>query len=218
MPSYRIVAGAAPPDCCHQSNVVQVPTLDQLIQDLDLTSEPDSPEMADVPVGGHQPLFGSESVAPDKWLAQKERPVHRSMATLAVLGYTNKEIAERTGYSAVAVGLILRQPFAQDWMARELDRRGGNRIEQMLSREAAACVETLVELRDDPDVPAAVRRGSSTDILDRVFGKPVTRVETISANLGDLDAVRRERRMVEEELKQISNLPEVKHDHGKQTE
>lgn len=217
MPHVPPVAVAESQDYCHQSNVMQAPTLDQLMQDLDLTSEPDSQELADVPVGNHIPFHNTEKGTPEQWLAQKERPVHRSMATLAVLGYTNKEIAERTGYSPQAVSLILRQPFAQDWMARELDQRGGNRIEAMMKREAAACVETLIELRDDDEVPAAVRRGASTDILDRVFGKPVQRVETFNAGVADLEKIRRDREMVEQELKQLNQVPKV-HDNGKPSE
>jgi len=39
-----------------------------------------------------------------------EKPVHRTMAEMAIAGHTAREIAKFTGYSEVMVGQVLKQP------------------------------------------------------------------------------------------------------------
>lgn len=45
--------------------------------------------------------------------------------------------------------------------------------------ETASCLQKLVELRDDPDVPAAVQLAATNALLDRAWGRPETRVEAM---------------------------------------
>jgi hypothetical protein len=44
--------------------------------------------------------------------------------------------------------------------------------------EGPASLQTLVKLRDDPDIDANIRRQCANDILDRAYGKPVQQIET----------------------------------------
>lgn len=42
--------------------------------------------------------------------------------------------------------------------------------------ETRACLQKLVELRDDPEVPAAVQLAATNALLDRAWGRPETRI------------------------------------------
>ena len=46
--------------------------------------------------------------------------------------------------------------------------------------EGTASLQTLVELRDNPDIDPQIRRQCANDILDRAYGKPVQQMETDS--------------------------------------
>lgn len=101
-----------------------------------------------------------------------EKPVHRLMCYMSLGGKTNKEIADETGYTPVAVSQILRSPEAKLFMDQEARRIAGGQVENMFKAQLAQTFQTLVEIRDSGDASPATRVAACNSILDRAFGKP----------------------------------------------
>lgn len=101
-----------------------------------------------------------------------ERLEHRMLMYLKAEGHSNVEIAKITGFSAVAVSNILRQPWAQEEVLRIVKAQGDDAVQQVLKGAALDSVMKLIEIRDDPHVSKETCRKASNDLLDRVFGKP----------------------------------------------
>lgn len=100
-----------------------------------------------------------------------EKMEHRIMCFLKAQGFSNTEIAEKTGYGNVQVGQVLRQPWAAKRVIEEIQKAGRDEVEILLKGEARASVERLVMERDN--APKASDRISAADkLLDRLYGKP----------------------------------------------
>lgn len=116
---------------------------------------------------------------------KREQPQHRHIGLLKAQGLTNKEIAEETGYTPVAVSNILRQPWIQDLIYQEMRRAGRDAVRETLEVQALPSIQKLIELRDDVEVYAKnpdIARKAANDLLDRVYGKPnqpITRTEKV---------------------------------------
>lgn len=125
-----------------------------------------------------EPLHGG---AEPRVELKSETPHHRAMVYLYLQGMSQREIATRLGFTPVHVSTVLRQPWAREMMAKVLKEEGRSNLATMLSAAAEDSVITVLELRDNPKVPASVRLQAAVNLLDRVLGKPTQRVET--ANL-----------------------------------
>ena len=112
-----------------------------------------------------------------------EKPEHRLMVMMKIRGVSNNEIAEACGFTVPWVSQVLRQPWAQKFMAEEMTKAGGNAVEKLLEGAAVDSVSTLIELRDDETTPKAVRRQSAVDLLDRYMGKPMQKTENTNVNV-----------------------------------
>lgn len=108
----------------------------------------------------------------------REKPEHRLMIFLKAQGLSNKEIAVRMDYTEITVGEVLRQPWARIRLVAELKEAGRDEIQAVIKGEGLNSIFTLVDLRDDVQVPAATRRASADSILDRFLGKATQKVET----------------------------------------
>ena len=58
---------------------------------------------------------------------------------------------------------------------------GLDEVRALLKEAQVDSVRTLVALRDDPKVPASVRRSTCVDLLEQYSGKPTQRVVVDSA-------------------------------------
>lgn len=130
---------------------------------------------------------------------KKENHMHRNMLYLAAAGHTAVEIAAITGYTAVHVRTIMKQEWFQKQLTRMQDESGKNVVEELLQRESLTSVHTLIELRDNTSTPAAVRAAVSSGILDRVFGKPTQRTESINRNINSTVKMSKEEIELEKE-------------------
>jgi hypothetical protein len=87
-------------------------------------------------------------------------------------GYNNLEIAERTGYTAVSVSNILRQPWIVELIAEEQKKQGRTALEAVLNEEQAVeCFQTLIDLRKTAE-SQEVQRKAANDLLNRMYGMP----------------------------------------------
>ena len=122
-----------------------------------------------------------------------EKPEHRLLLLCKLQGASNREIAAQSGYTEPWISQLFRQPWAQRTMSEMMHEAGLDEVRALLKDAQADSVRTLVALRDDPKVPASVRRSTCVDLLEQYSGKPTQRVVVDSAkplssdDLADLD-------------------------------
>lgn len=108
---------------------------------------------------------------------KKEKPEHRLMIYLKVLGHSNREIAEKTDFSEAQVSQVLRQDWARKTLLDEYNKSGKDAVQMLLVGEAKNSIWKLVEQRDNPTKLGAVVISASNSLLDRLFGKPNQPIE-----------------------------------------
>lgn len=106
-----------------------------------------------------------------------EQPVHRLMCWLKARGVSNTEIAKRVKMSDAWVSQVCRQPWFRLRLIQEMKEAGLDAVREMIKGAALDSVETLIQLRDTPTTPAAVRKAASDSLLDRYLGKAVQPIE-----------------------------------------
>ena len=122
-----------------------------------------------------------------QYTLQAERPEHRVICFLSAQGYSITEIAERTGWTKVMIGYLVKQPFAKKLILEEIHKAGGDAVALTLQREALPSIEKLIEIRDSDKVQAETQRKAAVDLLDRIYGKcaqPIIHAQ--AANLDEL--------------------------------
>jgi hypothetical protein len=108
-----------------------------------------------------------------------EQPWHKNAAYMFASGaYSAKAVANSCDRSYVAVLGLLKQPWFQAIVAEIQKENGGADIMATFKAECMNSLVTLIEIRDDKESPASVRRQSAIDILHQTLGKPTQRVET----------------------------------------
>lgn len=108
-----------------------------------------------------------------------EKPEHRLLLYMKAQGASNKEIAEQSGYTQPWLSQLFRQPWAQQRLIEIMNQCGKDRVTTLIASAAEDSVLTLIELRDDPESPAAVRRSAAENLLDRYLGKPKQQVDVV---------------------------------------
>lgn len=142
-----------------------------------------------------------------KWVRMEEKAEHRMMAVLKASGRSITDIALLLDYTPVQVGRVLRQPDVRKMVFEEIARRGSaglDALHALFESQAVESVETVVTLRDDAKVPAAVRLAASNTILDRVLGKAVQRVETMKVTEKSPQALSDEIEAIEAKLAKVT--------------
>jgi hypothetical protein len=134
-----------------------------------------------------------------------ENPKQRAAAYHFAKGMGVKEVAQACEVTPQCVTQWLKNPWFQERVTELLHAAGFNEVEALLKGEGINSYLTLVELRDDPQTPKHVRSDIAKDILNRVLGKPVQRVET-DATVRSGDPVEEVRRLEEENALLASRL------------
>lgn len=106
-----------------------------------------------------------------------EKPEHRLLLWAKAQGASNREISQQSGYTEPWLSQLFRQPWAQTILVEMMTAAGMDVVQQTLKAAAPDSVFKLIELRDDPDTPAAVQAKVCDSLLDRYLGKPNQRVE-----------------------------------------
>lgn len=106
-----------------------------------------------------------------------EKPEHRLILFMKAEGYSNRECAIVGGYSDAWVSQVTRQPWFVKRLMEFIDEAGKNKVKQLLEATLVDSIFTLVEIRDDPKTPSAVKARVSDSLIDRVLGKPKQSVE-----------------------------------------
>lgn len=122
-------------------------------------------------------LFGRPDPKPRevrKW----EKPWHRNAAYMFATGKASmKMVAHACDVDYSSVKALFRNPWFQETLLEIQKENGAEDIMAQFKAECASSLATLIELRDDLEAPASVRRQSAVDILHQVLGKPTQRVE-----------------------------------------
>jgi predicted transcriptional regulator len=105
---------------------------------------------------------------------QRERYTHRIMLEKAAQGYTVKEIAEQTGFTAVAVNNILRQPYAQQTLVDEIQRIHGvdEEVVEIIKKNVVKAAKLYETVLNDPMADRKDRMEAAERFLNRRYGKP----------------------------------------------
>ena len=114
------------------------------------------------------------------WELDSEQPWHKMAAFAFALGATARDVARNLGKSEPAVQNLLRHKWFQENVTKIMSEYGARDVMAMFQAEQFNSLVTLVEMRDNPKVPAAARITCARDILDRALGKPTQRVETVA--------------------------------------
>jgi hypothetical protein len=115
---------------------------------------------------------------PPMWELNSEQAWHKVAAVIFASGKSAKEVARLLDRSEPAVQNLTRQKWFQAQVTEMIVELGGSRdIMKLVQGEQFNSLNTLVEMRDNPRVPAAVRTSCARDILDRGLGKPTQRIE-----------------------------------------
>jgi DNA-binding MarR family transcriptional regulator len=146
-----------------------------------------------VPQRAEGERVGPTSAPPDLFNArqpvyelQAERPEHRIICFLSAQGYSITEIAQKTGWTKVMVGYIVKQPWAKALILKEIHEKGGNAVALVLQREALPSIEKLIELRDSDESQKETQRKAANDLLDRIYGKAAQLIVHQQADLDEL--------------------------------
>lgn len=106
-----------------------------------------------------------------QYVLQQERPEHRVICYLSAEGNTITEIADKTGFSKVMIGYVLKQPWAQKLIAEVIKKHGGDAVEIALKGAALDAAMHLINTFKDDKAPHNVRAMCAKETLDRVYGR-----------------------------------------------
>lgn len=117
---------------------------------------------------------------------RQEKPVHRTMVNMAAAGYTNKEIAQFTGYSTATVHEAITQPHARERIINDIKKTVQDEMKDFLEAEVLPSLKMLKAVRDGEGVRNQDRLAASNALLDRFLGKPVQPINNDAKPVSDL--------------------------------
>lgn len=121
--------------------------------------------------GTEIPKLFNDEVQQPAYLLQKERPVHRLMATLIARGCTDTEIAAALGVTRHTVMAARKQPWMKELILNLVHSAGDDAMKR-LHDAATRAAEILIDSLEDESMNHETKRKTCNDILDRRFGKP----------------------------------------------
>lgn len=118
---------------------------------------------------------------------------------------TAAEVARAFDVTPPTVYNLMRQDWFQTRVTQLMAEHGGKDIMALFRAEGWNSLVTLVEIRDNEKVSAAVRSSNAKDILDRALGKPIQRIET-SGEVHSSDPVAEAQQLDEENKRRRASL------------
>lgn len=107
-----------------------------------------------------------------------EKPWHRMALFLFAARMSIRDVANVLDMSTAAVSDLLHTTWFQQSLTALIEKSGGSDVMELCKAEAINSLQTLIEIRDDGNAPKAVRRQCAMDIIERVHGKALQKVET----------------------------------------
>lgn len=120
---------------------------------------------------------------PTYWL-KAEKPEHRFICFLAAQGFTPIEIAREHGFTSAMVQYVIKQPWAQEFIASAMADAGGQGVEAVLktsAMNAALGMDDLLERAKEAKL-LEVERKVRKDMQDRWFGTAAQVVQHVQVD------------------------------------
>lgn len=116
---------------------------------------------------------------------QHEKTWHRVAIFMATNGKTYAEIARALNRSEMQVSCVLRQPWAQERMQREIATAGRDNLQELLNVYGPATMLEVIDLGRSAK-SEQVKLAAKREVLDRWLGKPN---QPMSVNEKPVDAL-----------------------------
>ncbi len=129
---------------------------------------------------------------------KNEQPWHRMAAYMLNAGRTNSEIALAASVDPTTVSHLRSQRWFQELCAT-IANTEGEEILGLIRSETAASIETIVEIRDNPDAGARARLSAAQVLLEHAHGKPIQKIVS-NISHSRYTSPKDEMRAIEEEL------------------
>jgi hypothetical protein len=108
---------------------------------------------------------------------QSEKPWHRIAIMLAAQGCTVSEIASKLERTVSWVSILLRQTWARERLTQEIMASGRDEIDTILKGAGTEALKRVIALSQTAE-SEQVQLAASREVLDRLLGKPVQKLET----------------------------------------
>lgn len=120
----------------------------------------------------------------------KEQPWHRyALHLMARAKMSATEVAKIVGCSPATVRNLTKQSWFREKYDQLVSNRADSLYQQLLEGEDVHSLLTMIELRDNPEAPAAVRAKCAFDIIDRMHGKAVQTVHSTNTIVNKKDDI-----------------------------
>lgn len=136
-----------------------------------------------------------------KW----EKPWHRVAVHMYAGGSTKTAIAEACDVGINHVSALAKNKWFQELVIELQKINGLDDIMDRFRSESNRALDSLIELRDAPLTPAAVKVNINFGLLHQVLGKPTQRVET-KTEPRSADPVAEVARLEEEQARLLGSL------------
>ncbi len=137
----------------------------------------------------------------------KESPRHRLILWMTAQGHSPQQVADALGITKQTVYIVRKQPWFREMFVRLTTDLGRDAVSTFLKSEVLPSLQTLVEVRDNPQAKDSDRRGAADSLLDRFLGKPVAKADTDAKAPADvpdeIDRLKAEATQLAEELKTV---------------
>lgn len=128
-----------------------------------------------------------------KYVRKHEQLHHRLFIQLKSQGFSNLEIAKRTGYTTECVGDVLKQPWAKMRVLEEMRANGRDEVLNIFQLKASDLAWDLVEIAENKEEKGSVRVSAILAVHERLMGKavqPLTHQTLETRNLSDADLLK----------------------------
>lgn len=114
-----------------------------------------------------------------QWDLTREAPWHRAALRMLAMGATTAQVADTLGHVPVTINNLIRQDWFQKALHKEMKSQGKG-IMDLFESQMTNTFITLIEMRDDPNTPAAVKEKICQSIINRRLGTPVQQIRDVT--------------------------------------
>lgn len=112
-------------------------------------------------------------------IREQEKLWHRTAAVLLASGWSKEQVAEHIGMSVASV----RDLFNTDWFQVRVnklleERSGFTDVLALVKEKALKAHQVMIEILENKEMDPRLRFNVAQEVMARVYGKPVAKVET----------------------------------------
>lgn len=129
------------------------------------------------------------------------QPWHMMAATMMLAGLSMQDIARAAGCTPGYLSVLKAQRWFQEHLAIKAAENGKG-IANLIQSEVLSSIQTIIDIRDDPEEGARTRLQAANIILEQGQGKPVQKNINFTATTS-FSSLEEEEKALKEELKAI---------------